>query len=262
MPNQQNGQGGQGFLWLGTERGYYRGPLSTSEKRVFGAHVLYVAAEGRFQAVIGGSRLTGDRHWVIAPAYQAHTMLCSTPNQPFLAYVIEPEACVTPQLMTALESWCARRNQAQRVDGLRRLERRIKRDTAIDTDRLMFGRSLARRPLDPRIDQALQVLRENPKLPHAAGCLAESCELSRSRFLHLFREETGLSFRRFRAWRRARHVMARMGLCSNLTRLAVDLGYPDATHFSHSVRRTYGLKATDLRAILRRTELRIDSRVA
>jgi AraC-like DNA-binding protein len=75
----------------------------------------------------------------------------------------------------------------------------------------------------------------------AASCAAE-VGLSPSRFLHLFKEETGISFRSFRAWKRARHLLHFANQDINLAHLAQDIGYPDSTHFSHSIRRFYGLK--------------------
>ena len=81
----------------------------------------------------------------------------------------------------------------------------------------------------------------------AADCAA-SAGLSPSRFLHLFKEQTGVSFRAFRAWKRARHLLHFANQDINLAHLAQDIGYPDSTHFSHSIRRFYGLKP---RAIFR-----------
>jgi AraC-like DNA-binding protein len=75
----------------------------------------------------------------------------------------------------------------------------------------------------------------------ANGCAAE-VGLSTSRFLHLFKQETGISFRSFRAWKRARHLLNFANQDLNLAHLAQDIGYPDSTHFSHSIRRFYGLK--------------------
>ena len=51
-----------------------------------------------------------------------------------------------------------------------------------------------------------------------------------------------MSFRAFRAWKRARHLLHFANEDINLAHLAQDIGYPDSTHFSHSIRRFYGLK--------------------
>jgi AraC-like DNA-binding protein len=51
-----------------------------------------------------------------------------------------------------------------------------------------------------------------------------------------------VSFRAFRAWKRARHLLHFVNEDINLAHLAQDIGYPDSTHFSHSIRRFYGLQ--------------------
>ena len=58
----------------------------------------------------------------------------------------------------------------------------------------------------------------------------------------MFKDQTGISFRAFRAWKRARHLLHFVNEDINLAHLAQDIGYPDSTHFSHSIRRFYGLQ--------------------
>ena len=109
-------------------------------------------------------------------------------------------------------------------------------------DTMCFGEALPRRPLDPRVVRAIaQIGRFCGEPVTAASCAAEA-GLSSSRFLHLFKQETGISFRSFRAWKRARHLLHFANQDLNLAHLAQDIGYPDSTHFSHSIRRFYGLK--------------------
>ena len=89
--------------------------------------------------------------------------------------------------------------------------------------------------------RSLQIGKFSGEPVTAASCAAEA-GLSPSRFLHLFKEETGISFRSFRAWKRARHLLHFANQDINLAHLAQDIGYPNSTHFSHSIRRFYGLK--------------------
>ena len=109
-------------------------------------------------------------------------------------------------------------------------------------DTMCFGDALPQRVLDPRVVRAIGRIGQFSGEPvTAAGCAAEA-GLSPSRFLHLFKEETGISLRSFRAWKRARHLLHFANQDINLAHLAQDIGYPDSTHFSHSIRRFYGLK--------------------
>ena len=107
---------------------------------------------------------------------------------------------------------------------------------------MCFGEALPQRALDPRVVKSIaQIGRFCGEPVTAASCAAEA-GLSSSRFLHLFKQETGISFRAFRAWKRARHLLHFANQDLNLAHLAQDIGYPDSTHFSHSIRRFYGLK--------------------
>jgi AraC-like DNA-binding protein len=92
--------------------------------------------------------------------------------------------------------------------------------------RFVFGEALPRRELDCRVARAiLQIGKFSGEPVTAASCAAEA-GLSPSRFLHLFKEETGISFRSFRAWKRARHLLHFANQDINLAHLAQDIGYP------------------------------------
>ncbi len=107
---------------------------------------------------------------------------------------------------------------------------------------MCFGEALPRRALDPRVVKAIAQIGRFSGEPVTAESCAVEVALSPSRFLHLFKEETGISFRSFRAWKRARHLLHFANQDLNLAHLAQDIGYPNSTHFSHSIRRFYGLK--------------------
>jgi AraC-like DNA-binding protein len=109
-------------------------------------------------------------------------------------------------------------------------------------DEMCFGEALPRRALDPRVVRAMTTIGKFSGEPVTAASCAAEAGLSASRFLHLFKQETGISFRSFRAWKRARHLLHFANQDLNLAHLAQDIGYPDSTHFSHSIRRFYGLK--------------------
>jgi AraC-like DNA-binding protein len=68
-----------------------------------------------------------------------------------------------------------------------------------------------------------------------------------------------MTFRCFRAWKRARSFLAYVKL-PNLTDVALTIGYPDSTHFSHSIRNVYGLTPKDIRAGSRRLAIVANAR--
>jgi AraC-like DNA-binding protein len=124
-----------------------------------------------------------------------------------------------------------------------------------DFDVLFFGRALAPRALDARIARVIERLNADPAQSASAHECALWVHLSFSRFLHLFKDEVGLPFRTFRAWKRARSLLRHVRQSSTLTDIALDTGYPDSTHFSHSIRQVYGLRPSEILAGSRRLAL-------
>lgn len=103
---------------------------------------------------------------------------------------------------------------------------------------------------DPRIEAATAVLRElDPGEKASAAHLAALVGLSASRFLHLFRDHTGTSFRRYRLWLRMLRVAERVQHGSDLTTAAADAGFASPSHFSDSFHAMFGLRPSRLLGI-------------
>ena len=95
--------------------------------------------------------------------------------------------------------------------------------------------------LDPRVARSLQTLRRVGDLPWARNGLAQAANLSASRFNHLFREETGVSFRTYRVWSQVRAAMTGAGPLTSLTDAALQGAFADSSHFSRTFRATFGM---------------------
>ena len=70
--------------------------------------------------------------------------------------------------------------------------------------------------------------------------------LSASRFGHVFREELGLPFRRYRIWRRMAVVAAALRAGRSMTDAAYDAGFASSAHFSATFREMFGLPPSAL----------------
>jgi AraC-like DNA-binding protein len=127
-------------------------------------------------------------------------------------------------------------------------------------DALFFGSALAPRRIDPRIRAVVDQIKRDPAAAMPADDCARSASLSFSRFLHLFRQDVGAPFRGFRSWKRARSLLHHVNREANLAYVALDTGYPDSTHFSHSIRQVYGLTPKDIFAGSRRLAIYAHSR--
>jgi AraC-like DNA-binding protein len=210
-----------GHLMLITpERVFYAGLLGRPRERCPGAFHIYVALRGGLWLTTADGREAYGELVAVAPNMR-HTI--ASDHRSAICLVIEPESVPDG----TFEIWEKRLQGIERDVFAHRIRvayetllTRARRDD-IDSaafDEMCFGEALPRRALDPR------------------------AALSASRFLHLFKQETGISFRSFRAWKRARHLLHFANQDLNLAHLAQDIGYPDSTHFSHSIRRFYGLK--------------------
>ncbi|GLR11275.1 hypothetical protein GCM10007907_00650 [Chitinimonas prasina] len=98
--------------------------------------------------------------------------------------------------------------------------------------------------LDSRIAQALALLAEEGEL--TAEYLADTLQLSQSRFSHLFSQHTGLPFRRYVLWMRLLAAVAQLGRGGNLTTAAHAAGFADLAHMSRVFHATFGVVPSTL----------------
>ena len=250
------------FLYTSPDRVLYRGPLGHPRPRVFGATVCYVGLRGRLRWTISGALPpgvvpAGEGDALTLPPGVGHHIAVS--QGAVLCYLIEPESVAWP-VEAALPAFGEALDEAgagawrERLLGLSGADfARWQADPDLATcgadaelDRLLLGQPLPARVLDARIAAVVERLRADPALAWQAVDAAAHCGLSASRFMHLFKAEVGLGWRSFRAWKRARGLLGCVHSGENLTQLALTLGYPDATHFSHAIRQVTGLRPSDI----------------
>jgi AraC-like DNA-binding protein len=239
------GERQSGYLMLiSPQRVFYAGLLGRPRGRTSGAFHIYCALEGGLTVTRDGC---SERATIIAvPPYVSHTVVSDQPT--VICVTIEPETVQASDLdkltsrLSGVEGAPVRQRIRAVYDGIRAGTVRPAEMATAEFDRIIFGAPLAARQLDPRVAATVARLVENPERPMTAEDCARDAGLSQSRFLHLFKDETGVSFRAFRAWKRARHLLHFVNEDLNFAHLAQDIGYPDSTHFSHSIRRFYGLK--------------------
>lgn len=232
------------FMLVGPERVFYAGLLGRPKKRTLGALIVFAGMEGRLRLSVAGQP---DRlvEAAVMPAYCEHSIEPEHPS--VVGVLIEPESVDAAALarltasLAAMDEAVLARTLREACQGLR--DRRPTQGmTSADFDTAVFGAPLQPRALDPRIARVLTALGDRPGEALTAADCAGLVNLSVSRFLHLFKQETGIAFRACRAWKRARHLLHFANETINMAHLALDIGYPDSTHFSHSIRRFYGLK--------------------
>ena len=264
-------------MWLNNDRVFYAGLLGQVSQRSLGGWGVYVAVGAPLRLSLSGEASTGAATpWIstelaVLPPNTPHQVACD--DRLICSLLIEPETVDE----AALPAWLLQRNgllpadtaaAAAMVQRVRAAHARLRtQGAAIDLntagfDELFFGQRLAQRRVDARIARVLDLIRTDPAQAYTAQQGATAAGLSFSRFLHLFKAEAGMPFRSLRSWKRARSLLHHVTRDAHLVHVALDTGYPDSTHFSHSIRQVYGLKPRDLFAGSRQLTVLGDSPAA
>jgi len=248
---------GERLMWLTTQRVFYAGLLGRAAVRTMGGHGVYISPAGAppNRLRVGGGAWQSGELLVVPPQVpieieSAHPLI--------LNLLIESES-VDPARMPDWLQHCGPVQAPAFVQRVRESHAQLlaasargQRFDGLDFDRQFFGAPLAPRALDARIRKVIDTINADPAAATSAEECAASVHLSFSRFLHLFKQETGMAFR---AWKRARSLLRYVRQTATLTDIALEAGYPDSTHFSHSIRQVYGLKPSDILAGSRRLAL-------
>jgi AraC-like DNA-binding protein len=245
---------GERFMWLTPDRLLYVGILGAPTVRSMGSVIVYMAAQGLTRVRVHGGPWQCGRMAVVQP-YVPHQVAADSR----LVHVLKIEAeTVGPRALPPALAANGIVDDARFETRVHGVIAEIRAQGAAfdlgaeDFDRSFFGDALGVRHMDPRIRQVIDTIKRQPSAMAAAEDCAQQVGLSFSRFLHLFRDDVGAPFRSFRTWKRARSLLHHVNRDSNLAHVALDTGYPDSTHFSHSIRQIYGMKPKDMFAGSRR----------
>ena len=94
-------------------------------------------------------------------------------------------------------------------------------------------------------------MRDEPHRSHTLAELGEYAGLSTSRFLHLFKAQTGIPLRRYRLWNRMGAAVGAFRGGVSLTEAAHAAGFASSAHFSSAFRDMFGMMPSDLAKALR-----------
>lgn len=117
----------------------------------------------------------------------------------------------------------------------------------LELDRLL-GAHLTPRDfqLDPRIVRCLEWLNAPQHFSARQSEAANSVHLSTSRLNHLFKQSTGVSYRRYRMWSQLAYFMRNVKQTGSLTQSALNSGFSDAAHLSNSYQKMFGITPSAL----------------
>lgn len=122
-------------------------------------------------------------------------------------------------------------------------------DAANDIYQDVVGRIAGDRqpaPLDPRVAQSIEWLREGREQGIIVGEIAAGVDLSESRFSHLFTEHVRVPVRRYLLWLRLRDALHLLAQGGSLTETAHEAGFADSAHLTRTFRASLGIAPSDL----------------
>ncbi|WP_278959510.1 AraC family transcriptional regulator [Aquipseudomonas alcaligenes] len=97
---------------------------------------------------------------------------------------------------------------------------------------------------DARIVRAVELIKADVSCNQSIEFLADQVGLSVPRLTQLFRQKIGIPIRRYRQWHRLFVTCVGVTRGMNLTDAAVNAGFTDSAHFSHTFRSIVGMSPT------------------
>lgn len=166
----------------------------------------------------------------------------------WLDIMIDPDSTAYTGLHRMLDGSLWSAEKVSEIDGLKNhLHRLFTRDLSdeqalkmvYDIIECISGERPAtqRQRLDHRINKALDLIRESMPEDIEAESLAETIGLSRSRLLHLFREQLGLPIGQYMLWRRLYESVRLWDEGMSMTDAAHAAGFYDQSHYTRTMRR-------------------------
>jgi AraC-like DNA-binding protein len=233
-------------LWdLSEGRTFFTGPLYYNASHQHGAPVFLAGLYGKFRLRMQGGQWLSCRTAVI-PAGVLHEL--DVGGDPITVFYIEPNIAgadaLTPLARNTREVGGALVGSGGEIAFMRDLyeDRYNPLWTADPLDDLMgfSKRQASARPIDPRIAQVVDFLFDHGDDLTSIVTLAGNAGLSPSRFQHLFTQQIGVPFRRYRSWNRIRKAIREIIKGNNFTTAAHATGFSDSAHLCHEFRKTFG----------------------
>jgi AraC-like DNA-binding protein len=234
------------LLHVGERNMCYVGTLDYVAPHHHGAPVLTVGLYGSFEIRVAGGAWATCRT-AIVPAGVRYEL--DSHGEPLGEYYPEPnrapQSALSPLLRNAKERDGIISSQSNGLSLMRELyEDRGSHmwvAEAIGTLLDRCERKAEADGIDPRLTAVISYLQQYPDDQTSVEQLARANNLSASRFRHLFSEQIGTSYRRYRMWNRLRAAISRAVSGATLTDAALAVGFSDSAHFSHNFQDTFGV---------------------
>jgi AraC-like DNA-binding protein len=225
------------------------GPLYYNASHQHGAPVFLTGLYGKFQLRLHGGDWLLCRTAII-PAGVLHEL--DVGGEPIAVLYIESVVggadVFKPLINNSRTLNGALVGNGGEINCMRDLyEDRYKSDWTTDALQDLLGYSKRRaqaEAIDPRLTRIVDYLFEHGDDLTSVAALAAQVGLSPSRFQHLFSQQIGVPFRRYRGWNRMRQAIREVIRGHNFTTAAHATGFTDSAHFSHEYHKIFGTSPT------------------
>lgn len=99
---------------------------------------------------------------------------------------------------------------------------------------------------DPRISEIISVINHIAEKKISVKVLADKVSLSESRLQHLFKKNTGISFKYFLLWKRIIDGINIITSGRDFTFSSHEAGFSDSAHMSRAFKEMFGIKLSDI----------------
>ncbi|MDX2074985.1 MAG: helix-turn-helix transcriptional regulator [bacterium] len=96
-------------------------------------------------------------------------------------------------------------------------------------------------PIDPRIQAIFHYIHKMDIVKVSVHTLADKVHLSPSRFMALFRKETGIALRHYVLWHRLLKALSQILAGMSFTTAAHEVGFADASHLTRTFKEMFGI---------------------
>jgi AraC family transcriptional regulator len=232
-----------GSVWIGhaaEETGFHEHHAIQVTLALTGDHVQFRVPEGNWLAYPAA----------IVAAHQSHAFKAS--EQMVALVFAEPESLEGRRLRERFPDGVAALDATVFAEEAARLAAAFECG-ASDDDVIVCARAVTAKlasiqppvakPLDRRIERALDIVRQRLDKAVTMAEIAGAVHLSPERFRHLFLMETGIRFRPYVLWLRLETAVASYAAGSSLTEASHAAGFADSAHFSRTFKRMFGVQA-------------------
>jgi len=120
---------------------------------------------------------------------------------------------------------------------------------------IRFSQFYPNHAIDSRVARVVEKIKQTADDNLSVDDLANLVNLSVPRLVQIFKKQTGVPMRRYRLWHRLFITAVEMASGGNLTEAAMNAGFTDSAHFSHTFKAMFGMAPTTI--LLQPNQLRI-----